>query len=224
MNNKKKLIIIGISAVAIVSSGIFVTSVSANKQDDLIKIVEEASEKVKGEHTEESWNGFEEDLEVAKNVLNQDNANVSDINNAYKNLSKSIDEIVEVEDEDKIQDKVEETEEKADEKVKEIEEKEAGEEVETSEETGIVVEKPINIQADAESTSATISWEAPKNTENLVEYVIYKDGKTLETIAASNTSYKIADLKANTIYGFKVASKYSNGKISKPISINVRTK
>ena len=109
MNNKKKLIIIGISAVAIVSSGIFVTSVSANKQDALNKIVEEASTKIKEGHTEESWNGFEEDLEVAKNVLNQDNANVSDINNAYKNLSKSIDEIVDVEDEDKIQDKVEET-------------------------------------------------------------------------------------------------------------------
>lgn len=215
MNKKRKLIIIGISAVAIVSSGIFVTSVSANKQDDLIKIVEEASAKVKEEHSEESWSGFEENLEVAKNVLDQGNANVLEINNAYKNLSKSIDEIVEVKDEGKLQETETETE------IEKPEEKEASQ---GSKEAGVGVEKPRNIQGETESTSATISWEAPKNTENLVEYVIYKDGKTLETIDASNASYKVEDLKANTIYGFKVASKYSNGEISKPISINIRTK
>lgn len=217
MNKKRKLIIIGISAAAIVSSGIFVTSVSANKQDALIKIVEEASAKVKEEHTEESWSGFEENLEVAKNVLDEGNANVLEINSAYKNLSKSIDEIVEVEDEGKLQEKEKEKE-------TEIEKPEEKEASQGSKEAVIGVEKPSNIQAETESTSATISWEAPKNTENLVEYVIYKDGKTLETIDASNASYKVEDLKANTIYGFKVASKYSNGEISKPISINVRTK
>lgn len=206
MNNKRKLAIIGISSVVIISTGIFVTSVSAKKQDALVKIVGEANAKIKEEYTKESWSSFEENLEIATNIINQGNANVLEVNSAYKSLSKSIDEIVQVEDKNK-------------EKLQEAEKtKEEPKEVTT------VTEKPINIQADTDSTSATISWEAPENTNGLAEYVIYKDGKTLETIDASNTSYKVEDLKANTIYGFKVASKDSNGEISKPVSVNVRTK
>ncbi|MGL5381468.1 alpha-N-acetylglucosaminidase TIM-barrel domain-containing protein [Clostridium sp.] len=88
----------------------------------------------------------------------------------------------------------------------------------------IVVEKPSNLMAsEIESNSANITWSAPKETTGLVGYLIYKDGKLLTEVTASTTSYNIENLKSNSIYGFKVVSKYSNGQTSNPISLNLRT-
>lgn len=88
----------------------------------------------------------------------------------------------------------------------------------------IVVGKAKNLKATADKTTASLTWDAPKTTEGLVEYIIYKDGKILETIAADKTNYTAKDLRANTNYGFKVVAKYSNGEVSKPVSVNIRTK
>lgn len=52
---------------------------------------------------------------------------------------------------------------------------------------------------------------------------VYKDGKELTRVMAAEREVVISDLKANTIYGFKVVDKYSNGKKSKPVSVNTRT-
>ncbi|MGL5381664.1 fibronectin type III domain-containing protein [Clostridium sp.] len=68
-----------------------------------------------------------------------------------------------------------------------------------------------------------LSWDAPATEVGLVEYIVYKDGKELAKVPAGTTSYDVSGLKGNTIYGFKVTSKYSNGEESKPQSINVRT-
>lgn len=88
----------------------------------------------------------------------------------------------------------------------------------------IIVSKPQNIE-DYEVTqnSFKISFDDPENIYGLIEYIVYKDGKKLDTIPAGTNKYILDGLKLNTIYGVKVTSRYLNGKESKPISINVRT-
>lgn len=89
----------------------------------------------------------------------------------------------------------------------------------------IIVEKPSNLKAGkVTSNSVDLSWNEPKATEGLVGYEIYKDGKLLTEVESNKTNYVVEGLKANTIYGFKVVSKYSNNEKSKPLSENVRTK
>ncbi|MGL5379692.1 alpha-N-acetylglucosaminidase TIM-barrel domain-containing protein [Clostridium sp.] len=88
----------------------------------------------------------------------------------------------------------------------------------------IKVESVSNFSATASNNSVNLTWDAPKSTVGLVEYVIYKDGKAVGTVPAGETSYSANNLKANTIYGFKVTAKYSNNEESKPKSINIRTK
>lgn len=88
----------------------------------------------------------------------------------------------------------------------------------------IIVSKPQNIKSyEVTQNSFKLSWDDPKNIYGLVEHIIYKDGKKLETIPAGTNKYILAGLKLNTIYGVKVTSRYLNGEESKPISINVRT-
>ncbi|MGL4990290.1 MAG: TIM-barrel domain-containing protein [Sarcina sp.] len=92
------------------------------------------------------------------------------------------------------------------------------------EEAKVVVNKVQNLKKNTvTNNSVSISWEAPKTTAGLREYVIYKDGKELQTVPSNVTEGVISELKANTLYGFKVSAKYSNGEESKPVSLNVRT-
>lgn len=88
----------------------------------------------------------------------------------------------------------------------------------------IVVQKPKDLKGIASNKTVDLSWSSPESKVGLVSYIIYKDGKVLDTIDADKTSYTAENLRVNTNYGFKVVTKYSNGEISKPISINVRTK
>lgn len=69
-----------------------------------------------------------------------------------------------------------------------------------------------------------VEWDAPNNTEGLTGYVLYKDGKKVAEIGANERSYNFKGLKRHTIYNFKVASKYANGKLSSKESITLRTK
>lgn len=89
----------------------------------------------------------------------------------------------------------------------------------------IVVSK-VNKLKSSEVTKDTVklTWDAPKSTVGLTEYVVYKDGKEFIKVPVETTEIVIDGLKASTIYGFKVTAKYSNGEESKPKSINVRTK
>ncbi|MEG1287327.1 MAG: beta-N-acetylglucosaminidase domain-containing protein [Clostridium sp.] len=89
----------------------------------------------------------------------------------------------------------------------------------------IVVSKVDNLKSiNVTSDTVELAWDDPKRTVGLVEYVIYKDGKVLETVPVGTNTYSATKLKANTIYGFKVTAKYSNDEESKPKSVNVRTK
>lgn len=92
------------------------------------------------------------------------------------------------------------------------------------EEEEIIVEKPSQLKGNTTQNTVALTWEAPKSTVGLVEYIIYKDGKELTTVDANTLSYTVEKLRTNTNYGFKVACKYSNGEKSKPVSINLRTK
>lgn len=94
-----------------------------------------------------------------------------------------------------------------------------------SEPVEIIVEKVNNLKAsNVDKNTVTLSWDKPNSTVGLIEYLIYKDGKLVEIIDAKTNRYKFTELRSNTIYGFKVSAKYSNGEISKPKSVNVRTK
>ena len=68
-----------------------------------------------------------------------------------------------------------------------------------------------------------VTWEAPKTTEGLEGYILYKDGKKVGEVGANETSYKFKGLNRHTIYNFKIAAKYSNGEISSKKSITLRT-
>ncbi|MGL5379912.1 fibronectin type III domain-containing protein, partial [Clostridium sp.] len=88
----------------------------------------------------------------------------------------------------------------------------------------IVVSKPLNLKTtNVTNNSVSLSWNAPSSVIGLAEYVVYKDGKVVATVPAGTTEYVASELKANTIYGFKVTAKYSNGQESKPVSLNTRT-
>ncbi|MGL5379267.1 beta-N-acetylglucosaminidase domain-containing protein [Clostridium sp.] len=88
-----------------------------------------------------------------------------------------------------------------------------------------VVVSKVNDLRKEEVTNSSVSlvWNEPSSTVGLVEYVVYKDGKEYAKVPAGTTTLEINSLKANTIYGFKVTAKFSNGEESKPQSINVRT-
>ncbi|MGL5380451.1 glycoside hydrolase family 2 TIM barrel-domain containing protein [Clostridium sp.] len=87
----------------------------------------------------------------------------------------------------------------------------------------IIVQKPSNLTSEVTKETATLTWQAPESSVGLVSYVIYKDGKEVAEVSKDQLNYNAEGLKANTIYGFKVVSKYSNGETSKPVSINLRT-
>ncbi|MGG5461807.1 beta-N-acetylglucosaminidase domain-containing protein [Clostridium sp. B9] len=71
--------------------------------------------------------------------------------------------------------------------------------------------------------NVTVTWTAPETTEGLDGYILYKDGKKVGEIDASESSYMFKGLNRHTIYNFKIAAKYSNGEISSKESITLRT-
>lgn len=91
--------------------------------------------------------------------------------------------------------------------------------------SGIIVEKARNLKIkEVTQNLVNITWEAPENNTNIVEYNIYLDGKIRATVKASEIlEYSIEGLRSNTIYGVKVVSKTKSGALSKPISLNLRT-
>ena len=96
--------------------------------------------------------------------------------------------------------------------------------VEVEVEVEIVVRKVNKLKAaEVTNNTITLTWDAPKSSVGLIEYVIYKDDKEIATVPGTEGSFTVKELKAKTSYGFKVTAKYSNGEESKPKSINVRT-
>ncbi|MGL5381330.1 S8 family serine peptidase [Clostridium sp.] len=87
------------------------------------------------------------------------------------------------------------------------------------------VKKVTNLRVtEKHSNSVKLEWEAPKTGTEVAEYIIYKDGKEIDRVKANDRlEYEVTDLKANTIYGFKVVSEGTRGMKSKPVSVNVRT-
>jgi len=87
----------------------------------------------------------------------------------------------------------------------------------------IVVSKVTNLKGVESNNTVKLTWDEPEDKNGLVEYIIYKDGKELTRVPLGSSEYLVSSLKFNTIYGFKVTTRYSNEKISKPVSINIRT-
>ncbi|MGL5378361.1 metallophosphoesterase [Clostridium sp.] len=86
-------------------------------------------------------------------------------------------------------------------------------------------DKVKNLRVDEiTNNSATISWMKPSNVNGLVAYDLYMDGKLIDSVSIDSNSYVINELKRNTIYGVKVIARYVNEQVSKPMSINIRTK
>lgn len=73
------------------------------------------------------------------------------------------------------------------------------------------------------SDSLVLQWKKPEHTSGLVGYTIYLNGKVYSEANEKATSLAVSGLRSNSMYGFKIVSKYSNGKVSKPESINIRT-
>ncbi|MGL5380288.1 glycerophosphodiester phosphodiesterase family protein [Clostridium sp.] len=99
-----------------------------------------------------------------------------------------------------------------------------------SEPIKVRVEEEVNVDKvkklkaeEVGNESLNLVWEKSDKASGITEYVIYKDGEEIATVPSEYTSYKVEGLKSNSIYGFKVTSRYSNGEESKPTSINVRT-
>lgn len=84
--------------------------------------------------------------------------------------------------------------------------------------------KPKKVKGKSTKDTVKLTWEEPKNSEDLIGYIIYKDGKELIIIESENEEYIVENLNSNTNYGFEIVAKYSNNEISKPVSINIRTK
>ncbi|MPQ43650.1 beta-N-acetylglucosaminidase domain-containing protein [Clostridium tarantellae] len=83
--------------------------------------------------------------------------------------------------------------------------------------------KPSNFIATALSNSSIkLNWNAPSNVK-IKEYIIYKDGKEVTKILGKNIEFTVSELKANTLYGFKIVAVGIDGQKSRPIAINKRT-
>lgn len=89
----------------------------------------------------------------------------------------------------------------------------------------IVVSKINNLESsEVTNNIVKLTWNTPNNEIGLSEYIVYKDGKKFAKVPSETKEFVVDGLRANTIYGFKVTAKYSNGEESKPESINIRTK
>jgi len=95
--------------------------------------------------------------------------------------------------------------------------------IEKEPEGEIVIQKITKFKSEVSKNEVKLTWDEPSSKIGVTGYIIYKDGKELEEVLVGSTEYTAGNLRANTIYGFKIVIKYSNGEVSKPKSINVRT-
>ncbi|MPQ44591.1 hyaluronoglucosaminidase [Clostridium tarantellae] len=86
---------------------------------------------------------------------------------------------------------------------------------------GVTPNKVANVQgSDITSSSIKLSWIAPDNAV-VKEYIIYKDG--VEITRTTGTEFTVEELKANTLYGFKIVAVSKDNLKSRPVSKNFRT-
>lgn len=88
-----------------------------------------------------------------------------------------------------------------------------------------IIANPVRNFKESEINKKTVSvtWEAPETTVGLESYILYRDGKKVGEVPASETSYLFKGLNRHTIYNFKIAAKYSDGQVSSKESITLRT-
>ncbi|MGL5381012.1 glycoside hydrolase family 38 C-terminal domain-containing protein [Clostridium sp.] len=87
----------------------------------------------------------------------------------------------------------------------------------------IIVAKPSNLKSSSTNSTVNLRWDSPTSVIGLKEYVVYKDGKEFMTVPSNSNECTVENLRANTIYGFKIAARFNNNEESKPVSVNVRT-
>ena len=86
-----------------------------------------------------------------------------------------------------------------------------------------VKQKITKFKSEVSKNEVKLTWDEPSSKIGVTGYIIYKDGKELEEVLVGSTEYTAGNLRESAIYGFKIVIKYSNGEVSKPKSINVRT-
>ncbi|ELC8443277.1 discoidin domain-containing protein [Clostridium perfringens] len=85
---------------------------------------------------------------------------------------------------------------------------------------------PVNLNGkEVTHNSALLGWDAPENSDQIQEYVVYQDGKEIGRVPADKTplEFLAKDLNPNTKYKFEVSSIDKNGKESDKIGIEVTT-
>lgn len=88
----------------------------------------------------------------------------------------------------------------------------------------IVASKPLDFEeTEVGSNYVVLSWTPSENTNGLSGYSIYKDGEVVQKLGTEETSCKIEGLRSNTIYSFRIVANYSNGEVSKPLPVDLRT-
>lgn len=82
--------------------------------------------------------------------------------------------------------------------------------------------KPRNLQASQGDRKTTLTWQAPAENANLVEYyVITQDGVTIDTVAASVFTVEVDRLTNDQEYTFGVAAMDDDGNIWDATTVNV---
>ncbi|MPQ43475.1 S8 family serine peptidase [Clostridium tarantellae] len=90
--------------------------------------------------------------------------------------------------------------------------------------TGEKPKKVLNFKGkDITNNSLKLTWNETTNV-TINEYIIYKDGVKIATVNGTSQEYLIDNLKANTLYNFKIIAKSIDEQLSRPVSINIRTK
>lgn len=65
--------------------------------------------------------------------------------------------------------------------------------------------------ANVNQTSATLSWSGASSEQEIINYLIYKDGIQLDEVNGSSSSYEVSGLAAGTKYTFKVEAATRDG-------------
>ncbi|MGL5379780.1 sialidase domain-containing protein [Clostridium sp.] len=96
--------------------------------------------------------------------------------------------------------------------------------IDTTTTSALKLQQPKRLNASISGSSAIISWDVPDDITGIENYVIYVDGKKLQSVGKNENSYILKDLSSKGKYKVEVASGYLGGKESKTAKVNINMK